>query len=430
MNAANRDRSIVIPAHRSLWLRIARAAWYILAAIALGIFIASLPGFVALASRDLHPADQSPVSLAFGVLAVILSILVALLSLGLAWILFRRGGGDRMAMLVSFFLLAHGVTAAGPLEALDPFLPGAADLSVFVLQPLLLSPLTILIFAVFPDGRFVPSWSRWIVALTLVLALLNVVFSPLGPVEHLGDAQATLMGLSNLSLLVAGAAILYAQIHRYWRVSTPVQRQQTKWVIYGIAIAILLAAASTGPWLALQAMPPGSPPPDWVVVLTPIWVISTAAIPVSLAISVLRFRLWDIDVIIRKTATYSVLTGLLALVYFGSVLVLQAVLSTFGGQRSEWAIVVSTLAMAALFAPLRRRVQNAIDRRFYRRKYDAQKVLAQFAATARDETDLERLTARLVEVVQETMQPEHVSLWLRQDGPTKRRAMSQAGERQ
>jgi hypothetical protein len=413
MNAANQHRSTVTPAHNSLWLRIARSAWYVLAAIALGIFFASLPGFVALASKDLRASVQSPVILAFGVLAVILSILVALLSLSLAWVLFRRGGGDRMSMLVSFFLLAHGVTAAGPLEGLEPFLPGAADLAVFVLQPLLLSPLTIFIFAVFPDGRFVPSWSRWIVVLTLVLALLNVIFSPVGPVEHLGDAQATLIGLSNLGLLVVGAAILYAQIHRYRRVSTPVQRQQTKWVIYGLAIALLLAAASSGPWLALQAMPPGSPPPDWVVVLTPIWVISTAAIPASLAISVLRFRLWDIDVIIRKTATYSVLTGLLALVYFGCVLVLQAVFSTLGGQRSEWAIVVSTLAIAALFFPLRRRVQNALDRRFFRRKYDAQKVLEQFAATARDETDLEKLTARLVEVVQETMQPKSVSVWLK-----------------
>jgi hypothetical protein len=139
-------------------------------------------------------------------------------------------------------------------------------------------------------------------------------------------------------------------------------------------------------------------------------------VPLFLTLAILRSRLWDIDIIIRKTATYSVLTGLLALVYFGSVLVLQAVFSTLGGQRSEGVIVISTLAIAALFLPLRRRIQDAIDRRFYRRKYDAQKVLAQFAATARDETDLEKLTARLIEVVNATMQPAHVSLWLKDGG--------------
>ncbi len=135
--------------------------------------------------------------------------------------------------------------------------------------------------------------------------------------------------------------------------------------------------------------------------------------PLSISIGILRHRLFDIDIIIRRTLIYGVLSVSLALVYFLSVVALQALWSAGGGQRSEVVTVVSTLGIAALFNPLRRRVQDAIDSRFYRRKYDAARVLAQFAATARDEVELEKLTTRLVEVVNETMQPAHVSLWLR-----------------
>ncbi len=133
---------------------------------------------------------------------------------------------------------------------------------------------------------------------------------------------------------------------------------------------------------------------------------------ISLGIAVMRYRLFDIDVIIRRTTSYAILTALLALTYFGSVVVLQRLLSPITGESTA-AVVLSTLLIAALFLPLRRRVQATIDRRFFRKKYDAEQVLARFAATARDETDLDALTAELLRVIQETMEPESVSLWLR-----------------
>jgi hypothetical protein len=144
-------------------------------------------------------------------------------------------------------------------------------------------------------------------------------------------------------------------------------------------------------------------------------VVASLGIPVmglGLTMAVLRYRLFDIEVIIRRTTAYAILTALLALVYFGSVVVLQRLLTPITGNSAP-AVVLSTLLIAALFLPLRRRVQELIDRRFFRRKYDAEKVLARFAATARDETDLDALTAELARVIQETMQPEHVSVWLR-----------------
>jgi hypothetical protein len=137
-------------------------------------------------------------------------------------------------------------------------------------------------------------------------------------------------------------------------------------------------------------------------------------VPISLAIAITRYRLFDIDLIIRRTLQYSLLSGLLALTYFGLIIVLQSLFTAITGQRqNDFVTVVSTLAIAALFAPLRRRVQDVIDRRFYRKKYDAAKTLAAFAATCRDETDLDKLTTSLINVVQETMQPESVSLWLK-----------------
>jgi hypothetical protein len=136
-------------------------------------------------------------------------------------------------------------------------------------------------------------------------------------------------------------------------------------------------------------------------------------VPLGLAVAILRFRLFEIDIIINRALVYGLLTTALALVYFGSVIVLQQLFRVLTGQTSDLAIVASTLVIAALSVPLRRRVQEGIDRRFYRRKYDAAKTLAAFAAVARDEVDLNRLADHLVAVVRETMQPAHISLWLR-----------------
>ena len=135
--------------------------------------------------------------------------------------------------------------------------------------------------------------------------------------------------------------------------------------------------------------------------------------PLSLTISILQYRLWDIDIIIRRTLVYSILSGSLATVYFTAVALIQNVITSIGGQPSAIVIVISTLLIAALFNPLRNQIQAFIDRRFYRSNYDAQETLARFAETARDEVEMERLTSAMLQVVQETMQPESVSVWLK-----------------
>ena len=216
---------------------------------------------------------------------------------------------------------------------------------------------------------------------------------------------------------------VFAQIYRYRRVSDPIQRQQSKWVVYGftgaiVAFLTLVVGGLTLPSSLVQS--PLSP-----LLIQPAYYVFMLLIPLSIGMAILRSRLWDIDVLINRTLVYGMLTALLALVYVGLVLALQFLLGGVIHQNNDISIVGSTLAIAALFQPLRRGVQRVIDRRFYRRKYDAARTLTAFKATLRNEVDLNQLSEQLVAVVQETMQPAHISLWLskpHQEGTSKTKA--------
>jgi divalent metal cation (Fe/Co/Zn/Cd) transporter len=200
-------------------------------------------------------------------------------------------------------------------------------------------------------------------------------------------------------------------------VSDPSQRQQTKWVFFGVVTALggacgLLVLSMVVPRSVLASL-----------VGTTVLYLLVLLIPVSIAIAVLRYHLYNIDVLINRTLVYASLSVLLALIYFGGVTATEAIFRSLTGQEKQpqLAVVVSTLVIAALFNPLRRSIQGFIDRRFYRRKYDARKTLETFSSKLRDETDLDALSEDLVGVVRETMQPAHVSLWLRPDTTSKGR---------
>jgi hypothetical protein len=191
-----------------------------------------------------------------------------------------------------------------------------------------------------------------------------------------------------------------------FRRSRGVERQQMKWFVY--AVALLLT-------FPLEGLLPD-------IVDNVLFGLTLIAIPTAIGIAVLRYRLYEIDIVINRTLVYGSLTALLVAVYFGGVATTQTIFRALTGQEQQpqLAIVVSTLAIAALFNPLRRRIQGFIDRRFYRSKYDAAKTLEAYSSKLRDETDLDALTAELVGVVRETMQPAHVSLWLRPELPPRR----------
>jgi len=219
------------------------------------------------------------------------------------------------------------------------------------------------------------------------------------------DGPATVLLIVEAVLIFAAAGTAVFQVFR--RSHDRVARAQVSWVALGIALSLggtLLFYLLN--WFQLINLDTNI---FWAILSWPV----SLGLPVSFAIAILRYRLFDINVIIRKTLVYAVLSGLLALVYFGSVVLLQTIFESVAQERSPFIIVVSTLLIAALFAPLRQRVQAFIDRRFYRQKYDAQQILAQFAQTARDEVEMDVLQAELLRVVQETLQPEGMSLWLK-----------------
>jgi hypothetical protein len=270
-----------------------------------------------------------------------------------------------------------------------------------------------LFFYLFPDGRFVPRWTRWFALLILAAYAAPTALFPDSPAspENWPTLPYTLLFASLLLTEVI------AQVYRYRRVSIQTQRQQTKWVVFGFTAALVGYLGVISLQVVFPALEPGTPADLLGITATLCFML---LIPSSIAFAVLRYRLYDIDLIINRTLVYGGLTATLFALYFGGIVILQKVFIALIGQGSTLAIVASTLVIAALFNPLERRIQGFIDRRFYRRKYDATKTLEAFSAKLRDETDLDALSGDLVGAVQETMQPANVSLWLRPDRSPKK----------
>jgi len=288
----------------------------------------------------------------------------------------------------------------------------------------------IYLILLFPDGRL-PSkrWRPlvWFSGALIVLESAAIFLTP-GPLDleqvqnpfglegHPWVTSVALVLLPLLALCMVASAV--SLVMRYRRSGGEV-RQQIKWIAFAGSFMGLLYFGTMSVGSALWLLSGPETPADlgsrswWGVLLENVMVLSFAGVPVAIGFAVLRYRLYDIDLIINRALVYVSLTVLLAAVYAGGVVGLQAVLRGLTGQEATLAVVASTLAIAAMFNPLRHRVQGFVDRRFYRRKYDAAKTLAAFSARLRDETDLDALGHDLVGVARETMQPEHASLWLR-----------------
>ena len=276
----------------------------------------------------------------------------------------------------------------------------------------------------FPTGRL-PSrrwrWLAWLTVAYILVGVLTAAFSlgahlgALGPIrnplgiEGLTQFYKAVLYTMSPALFLAAAFSLVVRLRR----AVGVERQQLKWLAYaagGLVIVSILIIIS----IAIDT-------PRWYErVAYAINVVVTPGVPISIGIAILRYRLYDIDIIINRTLVYGSLTVTLVALYFGGIVVLQRVFVVLTGQQSTLAVVASTLLIATLFNPLRRRIQSFIDRRFYRSRYDARKTLETFSAKLRDETDLEALNDDLVGVVAETMQPAHVGIWLRPDAAAER----------
>jgi len=349
-------------------------------------------------------------------------------------LILARQPGNR----VGWLLMLPGLSAFVLVDAyLRPFNEGLAPLPPTLIPTLWLAlwysnwNWTLLIFPLpwlmllFPTGRPISRRWGWLVRVGVVLLLFLLLLAtfvtpmqpaggggadwsypnPIGLIQNNGVNESAVFSFFFAMMPLWVVLCLASLVVRYRRAGR-VERQQMKWLLVATA---LFVAAYVPSFILTDPKEYGN-----ATIFDYLWMIAMPLIPASIGIAILRYRLFDIDLIIRKTLVYALLSGLLALVYFGSVVLLQNIVGRAADEQSPLVIVVSTLLIAALFTPLRQRVQAFIDRRFYRQKYDAQQILAQFAQTARDEVEMDALQAELVRVVQETMQPDGATIWLKE----------------
>ena len=323
-------------------------------------------------------------------------------------VIFWRKSDERIALLASFALVIYPIGFSGTITVAA--LPPAWRLPLETMQFLGGISLSTFLYA-FPSGQFVPRWTPWLL-IGWAIEESGVTFLSTAPISSV--LRSLINGFLFIALLVSVIAV---QVYRYRRMSTLMQRQQTKWVVFGMTTAILGFIATLIIGSEFFAADTQSNPLSVMIVNTFLFLF-LLLIPLSIGFAILRSRLWEIDIIINRSLVYGSLTAVLAIIYFGSIIGLQALISAITGHftiasQSPLVLVASTLIIYALFQPLRHRIQSIIDRRFYRRKYDAAKTLRTFNATLRAEVDLDQLREQLVAVVEETMQPAHVSLWVR-----------------
>jgi hypothetical protein len=416
---------------RGLRLRILQGLWVILVLCDLLVLVVSFPVFyhalhtvctkpIASCESDqlnrqaLVGLQQAGISLhAYAIYVFSWDMLTTLAFLLVGIVIIWRRSNTFMGLFVSFFLINFGSLGLSiehfnalqtvPQDSVPLFLATIVGIPLSILAYLCLG----FFFFIFPDGRFAPRWSWALISLWIV----NFVFWTASATSPF-NINSWPLWLGSLWLFIVFGGSLATQVYRYHRVASPLQRQQIKWLIFGF-VPVLLIPVFAGLVVALFPVL-NSPGSLLVIALEPLFRFYYLPIPFCIGIALLRYRLWDIDVLINRALVYGTLTVLLALVYVGLIIALQYLLRGIISQNNDVAIVVSTLAIAALFQPLRHHIQAVIDRRFYRRKYDAAKIVEAFGTTLRNEVDLSQLREHLLGVVQETMQPMHVSLWLHQ----------------
>src|SRR6266567_943523 len=420
MTAGNSDlHNTRDPRLYGCWLILARIGWVAVVGLALGLFIASIPTTFAdlhilctaascSTSGQLTPdyvRELQALGLSMDFYATYIVVFIIVFAFGyfaVGAVLFWRKSDDRMALFASFTLVTFPMAFTEVLATLPPSCWLPVQFVGF-----LGSICFVLFFYLFPNGQFVPRWMRWL-SIGVIVYWGAKNFFPLSPLNPFTRFPM----LDALTLVGFVGTMVVGQIYRYRRVSSLLQRQQTKWVVFGMSVAIG-GYVGLGLLYGVFSLPPKGPFADLIIFTATYFLL--LLIPLSIVFAILRARLWDIDILINRTLVYATLTATLALINFGLIFGLQSLMRGLIGQAGDnpLVIVISTLAIAVLFQPLRHRLQRVIDRRFFRRKYDAAQTLAAFSATLRHEVDLEQLREELRVVVQETMQPAHVSLWLR-----------------
>ncbi len=374
------------------------------------------PNSINLSADQAHALIAGGFSLAaYAAYQLVIVVVTEAVYIGIGLLLFFRNSHNGMALFTAFTLVTFGGAAfTGTMSALAPMNPTLAWITALLDS---VGQIAFIVFLyVFPTGRFVPRWTVLPAAIwgvSWILPLLGVT-----QLNQVIDTQIH-QGAPFLALMVT---LIIAQVYRYRAVSTEPQRRQTKWVVFGLGIGLSIFGVVI---VIGNVLVPASVHNDPVASTISGTVIysSFLLIPITIAMAILRSKLFDIDILIKRTVTYGLLTAILAGLYFALVIGAQTLTRDITGQQvgqQPAAIVLSTLLIAALFTPLRRQLQSWIDQRFYRGRYNAARTVDAISASLRSEVDLSQLRAHLVDVVRETMMPEHVSLWIAQESPVSR----------
>ncbi|MDE3092075.1 MAG: hypothetical protein KGJ80_22095, partial [Chloroflexota bacterium] len=311
-----------------------------------------------------------------------------------------------MALYVSFYLLVYGVVAAGPLGMLEGSRPMTESLTILAEAILLTTP-TITLFFIFPTGQFVPRWTRWVSVLSLVL--IGVGF-------ELASRPSIAFELRSLALLLVSILAwtcfaFYAPIYRYRRVSNLVEQQQTKWVVFGMTIFLVLTAITIIPYLITQTMPRDAPQPLWALVMGPMWWLSLNLLPLSLTIAVMRYRLFDIDLLINRALVYGTLTAITVGLY---VLIVGFLAGLFQTTVHPILAFIATGLVAVLFQPLRERLQRGVNRLIYGERDDPYAVLSRLGQRLEGTLAPDAVLPTIVETIAQTLKLPCVAIALKE----------------
>ncbi|HET9588542.1 MAG TPA: ATP-binding protein [Anaerolineales bacterium] len=396
------------------WDRVLKPLWIVAAVHSGAILLASLPGYLVrtpIGNLGAHLVfEPTPPMLAFHHFNSLVSISSTLLSLSLAGLLFIKKFNEPMGRFLAFYLLAHGILFAGSIEMLEPFWPEAARVNSFVLLPFFLGPATIALIGLFPDGRFIPAWSRWLVPAPLVLMSISwlgsrgAFFREPAPWAWPINAILTILSLGILFALV------YIPIYRYRHVSTPEQRQQTRWVVYGFCLVFLVFLISGIPWTIALNLPPGSLVPWWLPVSESLWFLGTAILPVTLTVAVMRYRLYDIDFLINRTLVYGALSGSVIAIY---VLIVGVVGTLMQAQGNLLITLLATGLIAVLFQPLRERLQRRVNRLIYGERDDPIEALSRLGKQMETALPSDQVLPALVRTIAHTLRLPFVGITLK-----------------
>lgn len=408
-------------------LRLTRLLWVVVTLITLGLVIFGIP--LRLESILENVDERSLVELhlsraGYARFLIGLDLIVIFAHVVIASILFTRRSDDWLALLMAFALVANGsliyLSLTYSLEDVEPITRAAVELIIAIG---LIS--SVFLLYLYPSGKFVPRWTVFLV-LAWGIMLAIAIFAPDLPISF----TTWPLGIQILVMLIGSGIGVFSQIYRYQNVSRPVERQQIKWGIFGLSAAVVGPFFYFLPLIVPSLVAPSLPNIFYQrvgasffayalffkLIGSLLFSMALLVFPISFTVAIFRYRLWEIDVIINRALVYGALTGSLILIFFLGVTVFESLFRSMTGEASQLGVVVSTLAIASLFNPLRARIQRGIDRRFYRQKYDAAEALLRFGNQIRDEVDLEDLSRALLGTVEQTVHPTSVWLWLRAAG--------------